>query len=136
MEQDEKSKKAERLDPRLEFDKILSKLTAITPESVKQVERIVQTPSTQSKYDYDIQVNSQTGKQTVVEKFSTTMEQCSVCKEYTPQTWICEEENCGTRICANHRRQSTLRLFVCPSCYQIDLEAHNRAFGVRGETFG
>ena len=92
-----------KLEPAREFDKILAGITGVNPESIKEVERIIETPEGIVRHTYDIQVDSTTGKQKVIEKFKTYKKECSICGGYFGQIFTCEK--CGTKVCANDMRR-------------------------------
>ena len=87
--------------PAEEFQQMLSKLMNST-ESIKEIERIIKTPDSETKYTYEIQVDSATGKQKVIEKFTTTKKECRLCGGYTAQVYECED--CHVKVCPNDMR--------------------------------
>ncbi len=88
------------VEPSREFEKILSQLQ--NSESVKQVERIVKTSDSESTYEYDIQVDQLTGKQKVVERFTSTKKECAICLGSFAKTFQCRY--CKAQVCANDSR--------------------------------
>jgi hypothetical protein len=131
-DEDKMRLKTRRSDPQVEFDKILSRLGSST-ESVKEVERVIETPDTKTTHTYTVEVDPRTGAQKVVERFSTTMKQCSICLEHAPQIFKCEAPNCGALVCAKHRRRTDWYFpyqkdgYVCMSCYESALKEKEQA---------
>ena len=107
------------LEPSREFEKILSQLQ--TSESVKEVKRIVKTSDSESTYDYDIQVDQLTGKQKVVERFTTSKKECAMCGGQFAQIFECD--HCQARVCANDSRYhswlgSAGGIRLCKNCFR------------------
>lgn len=104
--------------PSREFEKILSQLQS--SENVKEVQRIVKTPDSETKYDYEIQVDPLTGNQKVVERFTTTKKECAMCGGYFAQVFKCEE--CKAQVCANDSRYHTWSdgsgIKMCKNCFR------------------
>ena len=88
------------IEPSAEFEKLLSQV--VGSESVKHVERLIKTPNSETKLNYEIQVDPTTGQQKVVESFVTTKKECALCGGYFAQTFICAD--CRAQICANDMR--------------------------------
>jgi hypothetical protein len=72
---------------------------------VKEVQRIIKSPDSQTKYTYEVQVDPATGKQNVIESFTTTKKECALCGNYSVQVFHCED--CGAQVCANDARHHT-----------------------------
>lgn len=93
------------VEPSAEFEKMLSELRKSPPETLKEVEKVIQTPDSETKLTYEIQVDPSTGKQKVIEKFTTTKKECAICNGYFSKLYYCGE--CGAQVCANDLRQYT-----------------------------
>jgi hypothetical protein len=119
-------------NPRVEFDKMLSRLE-VSRETIREEEEIIETPDERTVITYDVQINPQTGAQRKVTKFSTTEQICELCNKYVARVYKCERDGCGAFVCAKHRKMSPLfpRPYVCDSCYEEDMKLHERAYGPR-----
>jgi len=95
--------------PATEFERMLSQFPSNTSESVKEVERIIKTPDSETKLTYQLQLDSKTGQQKVVENFTTTKCECAVCGGYFSHMEICED--CGARVCVNDTRRHSVLLY-------------------------
>jgi hypothetical protein len=84
-----------RSAPSVEFDKMLSRLLTGSGETIKEVERVITSPDSETKLTYEVQVDSQTGKQKVIEKFTTSKRECAMCGGYFAQLLTCA--GCGLR---------------------------------------
>jgi hypothetical protein len=91
------------VEPSAEFEKMLSELRKSSPETLKEVERVIKTPDSETKLTYEIQVDPATGKQKVIEKFTTTKRECPICGGYFSRLFSCLD--CGAQVCANELRQ-------------------------------
>jgi hypothetical protein len=89
-------------NPRAEFDKMPSKLLGDSGETIKEVERVITSPDCETKLTYEVQVDRQTGKQKVIEKFTTSKKECGICGNYYTQLFECKD--CGARMCASDLR--------------------------------
>ncbi|MGD0423094.1 MAG: hypothetical protein ABSA92_06505 [Candidatus Bathyarchaeia archaeon] len=98
-------KKNLKLTPDVEFDKMLSRLLTDSSETIKEVERVIKSPDSETKLTYEVQVDSHTGKQKVIEKFTTTKRECGVCGGYFAQLLSCAD--CGISVCAGDCRQKS-----------------------------
>jgi hypothetical protein len=117
------SRRARGGQPEAQFEKILSRL-GIDRETIKEHEEVIESPDARTVITYDVQVSQRTGAHKTIKKFSTTMQQCNVCFNYSPKLFRCEAPNCGALVCANDKR-STGWYFahgeprnVCISCYE------------------
>jgi hypothetical protein len=112
-----------RSDPQVEFEKILSRLGG-SSETIKEVERTIEAPDQRTKVSYSVEVDKRTGRQRVIEKFSTTMQQCHICQNYFPKLFTCEVPGCGALVCANDKRMTGWYFkdfearSVCLPCYE------------------
>jgi hypothetical protein len=95
--------------PSVEFEKMLAQFLSGSAETVKEVERVIKSPDSETKFTYEVQVDPQTGKQKVIEKFTTTKQECGICGGYFAQLKICAE--CGARVCANDVRRHSLMFY-------------------------
>jgi hypothetical protein len=92
----------ESVSPSAEFEKMLATLQESSPDTVKEVERVIKTPDSETKLTYEVQVDPETGKHKVIEKFTTTKRECAICNGYFSQVVTCER--CGAQVCASHIR--------------------------------
>jgi len=95
------SRRGESLSPSVEFERILSRL--VDSETVKQVERTIKTPNSETRLTHEVQVDPTTGQQKLIEKFTTTKKECAICNGYFSQLLTCSE--CGVQVCANDFRR-------------------------------
>ncbi len=117
------------MSPELSFDQMLSRL-GVSRETIREEEEIIETPNEKTVITYDLQVDSQTGAQKKVTKFSTTQQICELCDKYVPRVYKCENEECGAFVCAKHRKRTPYGdFFVCDSCYQQDMELQAKSLG-------
>jgi hypothetical protein len=100
---DREDRKGPKSAPSAEFDKMLSKLLTGSGETIKEVERVITSPDSETKLTYEVQVDPQTGKQRVIEKFTTTKRECAICGGYFAQLLTCSD--CGVAVCAGDSRQ-------------------------------
>jgi len=116
-------------EPRAEFDNMLKRL-GVSRESIREEEEIIETPNEKTVITYDLQVDPRTGTQKKVTKFSTTQQMCELCDKYVPKVYECENENCGTLVCAKHRRMSPFgESYVCLTCYEEHVKLQEGALG-------
>ncbi len=96
--------------PSVQFEKILSQMLQGSSESVKQVERVLSTPDSQTSITYEVQVDSGSGKQKVIERFTTTKRECAICTASFSQVFECAD--CGARVCAADSRHHSWGVWV------------------------
>ena len=120
---EETPKRASRhisIEPSREFEKILSQLQS--SDSVKEVQRIVKTSDSETTYGYDIQVDQLTGKQKVIEKFTTTKKECAMCGGHFAQIFKCNV--CNAQVCLNDSRYHSFQHVaggwgrLCKNCFR------------------
>lgn len=108
------------VEPSREFEKILSQLQ--NSDSVKEVQKIVKTSDSETTYDYDIQVDQLTGKQKVIEKFTTTKKECAMCGGHFAQIFKCNM--CDAQVCLNDSRYHSWKYQegglgrLCKNCFR------------------
>ena len=91
-----------RVEPSAEFERMLSNILTGSAETIKEVERIIGSPDSETKLNYEVQVDPRTGKQKVIEKFTTTKKECAICGGYFAQIFV--SEYCKAQVCANDSR--------------------------------
>lgn len=102
---DREDRRTLRSAPSAEFDKMLSRLLTGSGETIKEVERVIKSPDSETKLTYEVQVDPHTGKQKVIEKFTTTKRECGICGGYFAQLLSCAD--CGALVCAGDCRQKS-----------------------------
>lgn len=102
---EDRERKSLKSAPSAEFEKMLSKLLATGGETVKEVERVIQSPDSETKITYEVQVDPLTGKQRVTEKFTTSKRECAICNGYFAHVLTCGD--CGAQVCASDSRRAS-----------------------------
>jgi hypothetical protein len=116
MSSDRFRKNDVKVAPSVEFENMLSRLLGST-DSVKEVERVIKSPDSETKITYDVQIDPLTGRQKVVERFTTTKQECALCSGYFSQLFTCAD--CGAHICLGDSREyyyASGHRKVCKNC--------------------
>jgi hypothetical protein len=81
---------------------MLSNLVSSSGETIKETERLIKSPDAETKLTYEVEVDPLTGRQKIIEKFTTTKRECAICSGYFAQIHVCAD--CGALVCTSDAR--------------------------------